>query len=211
MALFDKLKQLRNNSEKTQADFAKTLGIGLSTYQNYERGERDIPSNVIETIITTFKIKPEWLFSDAAEQITTIETTKQEMYLEIPVVSGRIAAGQGFSPDCTIETYLSFRADWVRQKGSPETMSLIRVSGDSMEPTLSHGDVVLIDHSRNYIDSFGVYAISIDDHIMIKRLMLIGDKIHIVSDNSKYPPLVLQADEVTINGKAIWYAHEIKN
>ena len=54
-------------------------------------------------------------------------------------------------------------------------MSIIKVSGDSMEPTLFSGDIVLVDHNRNYIDpQGGIYAIAMDDDvIMIKRLQVI--------------------------------------
>ncbi len=49
-------------------------------------------------------------------------------------------------------------------------MSLIRVIGDSMEPTLGSGDIVLIDHSpRNYVDPHGgIDAIVVREEIMLK-------------------------------------------
>lgn len=90
-------------------------------------------------------------------------------------------------------------------------MSLIIVSGDSMEPTLSNGDIVLIDHSRNYIHDFGIYAISVDDAILIKRLQPFGSKVQIISDNSKYPPIIVDATELVINGKALWYGHDLSD
>jgi phage repressor protein C with HTH and peptisase S24 domain len=52
-------------------------------------------------------------------------------------------------------------------------MSLIRVDGDSTEPTLLSGDLILVDHGRNYLDPHGgLYAISIDHSLMIKRVQL---------------------------------------
>ncbi len=68
-------------------------------------------------------------------------------------------------------------------------MSLIRVSVDSMEPTLMSGDLVLVDHNRTTIDlQGGIYAISMDDTIMIKRLQIKYplSTIRIISDNSWY-------------------------
>jgi phage repressor protein C with HTH and peptisase S24 domain len=92
-------------------------------------------------------------------------------------------------------------------------MSLIKVGGDSMEPTLLSGDLVLVDHSRTAIASQGgIYAISIDREILIKRLHLLyqDSKIHVISDNKQYPPQEIDADKLIINGKVIWYAREIE-
>ena len=89
-------------------------------------------------------------------------------------------------------------------------MSLVRIVGDSMEPTLHAGDIVLIDHTKNYISGNSIYAISIDDEIFIKRLQLISKtQIQVISDNNKYPPYITHPDNLKINGKALWFAHEI--
>jgi phage repressor protein C with HTH and peptisase S24 domain len=82
------------------------------------------------------------------------------VFIFISQVSGHISAGGGLIPDNMVEMRIAFRRDWIQRKGSPENMSLIRVAGDSMEPTLHSGDIVLIDHSRDYVDPHGgIYAI----------------------------------------------------
>ena len=210
MELCDKIKILRKELKLNQTDIAEQLGIGLSSYQNYERGERDVPSSVIKQIMLLYGVTPDWLFSSDDTKMTTKRTIQSNEYMEIPLVQGRIAAGCGLMADDAVETYLSFRTDWIKRKGDPQNMSLIRVEGDSMEHTLSSGDVVLVDHSRNYIGGDSIYAISVDDHSMIKRLMPIGDKVQIISDNDKYPPFMLPSSEVIINGTVIWYGHELK-
>jgi phage repressor protein C with HTH and peptisase S24 domain len=122
-----------------------------------------------------------------------------------------ISAGTGTLPDASQEDLYFFRKDWINRKGNPDTMSLIRVSGDSMEPTLSKGDIVLVDHSRKHINDFGIYAICVDDSIMIKRLQPFGKKVMIISDNQKYPALEVHAADITVNGKALWYAHDLSD
>jgi phage repressor protein C with HTH and peptisase S24 domain len=82
-----------------------------------------------------------------------------------------------------------------------------------MEPTLYSGDIVLVDHNRNYIDpQGGIYAIAMDDIIMIKRLQVIypAKKIRIISDNPKYEHLEAEPEQVIINGKVIWFGREIE-
>ncbi|MBI5634896.1 MAG: helix-turn-helix domain-containing protein [Nitrospirae bacterium] len=131
----------------------------------------------------------------------------------VPQVSGEISAGGGLVPDNTVEMKIAFRREWIQRRGDPQNMSLIRVSGDSMEPTLLSGDLVLIDHGRNFVDpQGGIYAIAMDDTIMIKRLQVIypAKTLKIISDNSRYEPLEAVTDQVRVNGKVIWFGREIE-
>lgn len=82
-----------------------------------------------------------------------------------------------------------------------------------MEPTLYSGDLVLIDHNRKHVDpQGGIYAITVGEDIMLKRLHLIHpvEKIKILSDNSKYEPIEAGMDDIVINGKVIWFARELE-
>jgi phage repressor protein C with HTH and peptisase S24 domain len=100
----------------------------------------------------------------------------------------------------------------TRKGGKPDNMSLIKVSGDSMEPTLLTGDLVLVDHGRNSIASQGgIYAIAINDEIMIKRVQpAFPDKLLVISDNKQYSSFEISKDKVRVNGKVIWYAREME-
>jgi len=133
-------------------------------------------------------------------------------FVFIPQKAGPISAGGGLIPDNTVEMRVAFRRDWIARKGLPENMSLIKVDGDSMAPTLLSGDLVLVDHGRDYVASQGgIYAISVDHEIMIKRVQpVFPDKILIISDNKQYPPQEIDADKVTINGKVLWFAREME-
>jgi len=144
-------------------------------------------------------------------EVLTFENRIPDDFVTVPLMHGRISAGTGLLAQEGVDTCMCFRKEWIIRKGDPKDMSLIMVSGDSMEPTLSNGDVVLIDHSRNYLHDYGIYAICVDDSILIKRLQPFGNKVQIISDNSKYPPIILDAADISINGKALWYAHDLSD
>lgn len=55
-----RLASLRKKAGKSQKEMAKSLDIATSTYQYYERGERDIPATVLKKI-TRFGVTLEWL------------------------------------------------------------------------------------------------------------------------------------------------------
>ncbi|MCE5265696.1 MAG: helix-turn-helix transcriptional regulator [Deltaproteobacteria bacterium] len=134
-------------------------------------------------------------------------------FVLIRQVSGRISAGNGLLPDDSIDMLAAFRRKWIKKKGgNPERMSLIAVEGDSMEPTFLSGDLVLVDHGRNTIPARGgIYAIAIDDEIMIKRVQPVSpEKLLVISDNKQYPPFEIGRNQVQINGKVIWFARELE-
>ena len=116
-------------------------------------------------------------------------------------------------PYNNIEMRIAFKKDWIQKMGNPGNMSLIKVSGDSMEPTLMSGDLVLIDHNRNYISGQdGIYAITMNGAIMIKRIQIVDPSkiLRIISDNDRYDPLDLPVDQVKINGKVIWFERDLE-
>jgi len=80
-----------------------------------------------------------------------------------------------------------------------------------MDPTICTGDVALIDLNRAHIHSGQIYALRIDDTIMIKRLEpLVGGMIRVISDNrAEYPPYDVPRRDLCVIGQVIWYAREL--
>jgi transcriptional regulator with XRE-family HTH domain len=62
MEIFERIKYVRKALKLRQADMAKKLGIAVSTYQYYERGQRDVPGWVLEEI-NTYGVNSRWLLS----------------------------------------------------------------------------------------------------------------------------------------------------
>lgn len=214
--LGERIKLLRKQTNLNQSDFAEKIGLGSATViSRYEKGELEPNTTTLIKIAELANCDPGWLLTGEGEMYREEkkEVMEKEGFIFVPVVSGKISAGGGLAPETTVELKIAFRKDWIQRHGDPKNMSLIRVSGDSMEPTLWSGDMVLVDHSRNYISpQGGIYAIAIDDGIMIKRLQVIYPlkKIRIISDNPKYEPLEADPDQIKINGKIIWFSREIE-
>lgn len=68
-------------------------------------------------------------------------------------------------------------------------ISPIRVDGDSMNPTLKNGDIMLLNeigYKRNGVDRFDIVVIDTEDDVIIKRVIgLPGDRIK-YEDNKLY-------------------------
>ena len=153
-------------------------------------------------------IPPERIAGEVEEKPAAYAPDNEFVY--ISQVDGRISAGQGRAPENAIDVKIAFRKDWIRRKGNPRNMVLIKVDGDSMEPSLLSGDLVLVDRNRNYIDpQGGIYALALDDIIMVKRIQMLVDRARIISDNLKYEAFEVPMERVKVNGKVIWFAREL--
>ncbi len=207
----------------SQTEMGKLFNMPLRTYQSYEYGQRVPPSHALSSIARKFGTTVEWILTgvdERADEETGKGVLKKEPspgeklgqdFAYIPQVNGRISAGKGLAPDNVIEMRVAFRKEWIARKGNAKDMVLIKVSGDSMDPTLLNGDLVLIDRGRKYFEpQGGIYAIAVDDTIMIKRVQVVGDRAKIISDNKMYEPFEVSADQVKINGKVIWFARELE-
>lgn len=106
--------------------------------------------------------------------------------------------------------HLAFRAEWVRTElgTSPKNLILISAIGDSMEPSLRAGDLLLIDRSVESVKQDAVYAIAQDGELRIKRIQRLFDgSLIIKSDNPSYQPETLTADQaerMRIVGRVVW-------
>lgn len=106
--------------------------------------------------------------------------------------------------------HLAFRAEWVRTElgTNPNNLVLISAIGDSMEPTLRAGDLLLIDRSGAGVKQDAIYAFATNGELRVKRMQLkIDGSVVVKSDNPQYDAEVLAADDVAalrIVGRVVW-------
>lgn len=134
----------------------------------------------------------------------------QLYYTEVPLreATGSMGGGSTETGDRTL-SYLSFRTEWIRAKGNPENMTVIRAFGDSMDPTIADGSVVLVDEGRRQFVKNKIYYLRYNGQMYIKRLVERDGHVAIVADNNPNVYLVSDADDFEIIGRCIWAAREL--
>lgn len=109
---------------------------------------------------------------------------------------------------------MAFDPRWLRGLGGrPDMLSIIRVDGESMAPTLNDGDEIMVDRSDGP-DRLrdGIYVLRLDDLLMVKRvaLGLRRDRLSIRSDNPAYPGWEdVDPASVGIVGRVIWTGRRV--
>lgn len=182
---------------RSQSELAAILDINRSAITRAKSRDR-VPEQWIVRLSRLFDLDPDWLREGQSSL---------DRFVEIPVVTARLGAGGGSHVlDADVRGHMAFRRAWLHQKGRPRDMVLMQVIGDSMEPTIQEGDYVLIDQSQKEIYSGGVYALGLEETIMVKRLDKHPHELIVLSSNSRYSPIILQGDEletVRIIGRVI--------
>lgn len=80
-----------------------------------------------------------------------------------------------------------FRADWLQAEGlRAERLYALRVSGDSMEPALWDGDLVVINTAATAPKDGVAFVINYEGEVLIKRLERDAGDWWLTSDNQRY-------------------------
>ena len=206
---FKRISETTGISSQTQ--LAAMLKVNRSAITQAKKND-SIPPNWILQLSRKFGLNPDWIEKGRGKKF--IKSDEETMFEKIPKVKARLCAGGGsFEVEDKIEGYYSFQKDWLKKRGLPGKMVLMDIFGNSMEPELKDGDTVLVDQSQKAILAGAVYAVGIDDTVMVKRLEKHPNKLVLRSDNEAYLPVFLEGDEIDtarIIGKVIWICREFR-
>lgn len=139
-------------------------------------------------------------------------------YVTIPLCNaqGSVGGGSGVNAEQIVD-FLLFKRLWLRTelRAAPADLFLITVQGESMEPTLSKGDTVLVDRRYPQDVRDGIYALRMGGTVLIKRLQCMpGGVFKVSSDNPAYQPFEVKASELqgedfAIIGRVVWMGRRI--
>jgi phage repressor protein C with HTH and peptisase S24 domain len=180
------------------------------------KGRNTIPYDRIISLCIRNHIDLEWVFSeegvvpsDKLEEKHLI--MEKEGYIRVPRYEVHASAGGGaIIHSEQIVDHLYFKADWVKNVlGIPrDNLALIAVHGDSMEPTLSNGDLILVDTRISRVEDGAIYVLQFDDALLVKRLQKKFDgSVVIRSDNPLYEPEILHGEDtekLNVVGRVVW-------
>lgn len=131
-------------------------------------------------------------------------------WAKVPRLDVGAAAGVGVLADSDRAfAAMAFDRAWLRELGvSPGKAAILRVEGDSMSPTLVHGDEILVDPddaAERLRD--GVYVLRRDDALLVKRIdctAIHRGVVGIVSDNPAWPREEARLGSLAILGRVRW-------
>lgn len=129
-----------------------------------------------------------------------------------------VTASAGFGSLADVEHHVglvAFHADWLRRRGiTPEAARALTARGDSMEPTIRSGDLLLVDTAIDHVKDNGIYVVVLTGMVLVKRIHVKMDgSLRLISDNKDlYEPEDISPNRVqdlVVAGRVMWYGRSI--
>lgn len=192
-----RIKSAREDLKLTKRELAKRIGVHESSINKYEKGLVDILLSKISELARVLKVTEAYLMGWEEKTLQT------QQGLKIPVL-GTVAAG---IPISAVEDILDYEEIPLAWQNQGEFFAL-KIKGDSMEPRMESGDVVIVKQQSDANSGDTVIVLVNGDDATCKKLQKTENGIMLVSTNPKYPPMFysledIQAKPVVILGKVV--------
>ncbi|MCY6986751.1 hypothetical protein OYB56_01595, partial [Acinetobacter baumannii] len=211
------------------------LGLSAQAASNWKKGK--IGKETLKELAALTGVSAGWLLDGSGSMIELADNPENadayrpvmaweapddldpNSFMIIPHVDVKFSAGNGrlveFEPT-TRMTGCAQRMEWFhKKKVSPKNLVEVDVDGDSMEPRIPSGSVVIIDKSVNRLEQVQnrkVYAIRYGDELKIKRLSRRYDGALIIdSDNPSYEREIVEPQDlehIGIIGKYVSHSYD---
>lgn len=138
-----------------------------------------------------------------------------EEFVLIPGYRVQVSAGHGSLTQGELEPcrHLAFRRKWLRWRGFDEKeLAIVWSKGDSMEPTISNNDTLVVHLGRTRPVDGHIYVVRNDDQLWVKRLQVLPSAWLLLSDNKHYQPIEVPKDEqhtFEVIGQVVHIAHDV--
>ena len=204
---------------RSDADLARILEIKQQSVSS-ARSRKQLPFVWVVTISEKFGISSDWILfgeepvlrKDKRKAICSADEQclPSEDFVLVPLLESWVRGG----PDGEIiyegiSDYYPFKRWWIERLSGKSTdrqksLFLVKVKGDSMNPTINHGEIVLVDThepERMQVKTGEIYLVTMPDGATaIKRLVISQDsnnrlRLVCMSDNvSMYRPFEFLLD-----------------
>ena len=167
-----------------QADLVEKTKIGKSSISTYLSGAYEPKQKNIYRIASALNVDEAWLMGFDVQmdrKNISIETSKG---IKIPVL-GKVPAGV---PIEAVEDIIDYEEITVEMAKEGEFFGL-QIKGDSMEPRICEGDVVIVRKQDDAETGDLVVAMINGNEATCKRLMKYKDGIRLMPNNPAYEPM----------------------
>jgi len=201
---------------------SRNSAIPLRSLTRYISGQAEIGALALVALARTCRVSLDQLFGlgecgvvpiDAGTGATAPQLADASLsdLAMIPVLEVAAAAGAGaVNHGSEVIAQMPFSRAILRRLGvNPDRVEFIRARGDSMEPTIGNGVLVLVDRSKREVREDAIYAISIGEDVRLKRIKRNFDgSLALISDNKALYPeerlAPVDAEQLKVHGRVFW-------
>ena len=216
-------KKLTEVSARLKESIAESVSVGQYTYSSLARkigatpqavrqwalGINNVSDEFVEPLSRALGKSTSWARAGVGVEEIDVNT------ISVPQIDVSASAGFGamvFEDDQILKR-IDLDGPWLRRQCSfshPDKLSVITASGDSMQPTIAHGDFLLVDQGVEAIRSDSIYVAVINGNLYVKRFQQTPrNTLLMISDNPAYQQFEInpEQDEIRVVGKVIYHWH----
>lgn len=175
-----RLKEIRRQFGLSQLELAKRLRVSRSTIAMWETGGSNPDNEALMRISSIFDVSVDYLLGREGQKNNAASNGS----VKIPVL-GDVRAGL---PMEAVENILDYEEISSDMAAHGDYFAL-RIRGDSMEPRIHEGDVVIVRRQPD-VDSGDLAIVLVNgDSATIKRVRKLSDGIMLIPLNPSYEPI----------------------
>lgn len=180
------LKYYLKKNDMTQLELAKRLNVGTTSVYNWCNGIKTPRMDKVDAMCSIFNCNRSDLM---VEKSTDVKNQRKGVVIN---VLGRVAAGV---PIEAIEDIIDTE-EITQELAATGDFFGLQIHGDSMEPRMCEGDVVIVRQQNDAENGDVVIAMINGNDATCKRLRKYRDGIELVSNNPSYEPMFFSNEEI---------------
>lgn len=222
----ERLKALARALGKDDQDVAHDLGLSKAQMSHYTTGKRKVPSELLQKIVDTYGINPQFLFdkdaplymyktnnnSDVIKEMETLYQTKSRYpYFPIGISAGLPIGVETITEFETIEVSDEILGKYAGSKN----IYFMKVNGDSMNKIIPHNSLIAVKQVEKHQLKNGDIVVYSNGHdYAVKRFYDLGDKIVFKPESTDpiFTDYIIDKnnEDLRIHGKVIVYVVNVE-
>lgn len=223
MGVAERLRYLIDLKNMTIQGFSDFLDFPKGTLEKYLNSGRVPSAELLSALYSKMGVSAHWLL-DGIDPMFLVDVGRLEALGVTPVKFGPItgpkslpeqsvdgdfakipryqvdaSAGHGVTvEDEAVSGHYAFNRKWLTRRNlNPKNLAVISVRGDSMEPRLRDGDLIVLDRSQTEIADGRAFVLRLGTDLVVKYIQRLGaSRISLLSANTFYPPREIDLDKI---------------
>jgi phage repressor protein C with HTH and peptisase S24 domain len=213
-----------------KADAAGGAGVTPEQLNKWIKGTVKVPVEALRLLSVTANVDFGWLATGegvappgAPVQVRATDQGSPKAPLKgspqgaaprfayLPLFDIEASAGLGVpvGPEVRLGA-VAFDPHFLRAQGArPDQCSIIAASGDSMQPVIPDGSLLVVDHSQKEVRNGHIMVVNVGDDLLVKRIRRrLDGLIELISDNPAYAPETLGPDalqQLRVVGRVVYF------
>ena len=186
--MLSNLKKLRKSKGVNQSELAKIMSVDQTTISKWENGERSVDSSALDKLASFFGVSVDYILGREEQK----NSSAKRKGVKIPVL-GKVVAG---IPIEAIEEIIDYE-EITPELAQTGDFFALSVTGNSMEPRICEGDVVIVKKQPN-VDCGDIAIVLVNgDEATIKKVMVHENGISLIAFNTTvYTPTFYTNEQI---------------